>query len=229
MKFEIGHRPMFSTLNLWLDAGDEIVSQPEAMVSMTTGIEIAAKVGGQSNKGVLGGIRNLMSGESFFATIFRAKRDGQELILAPRLQGDIVHLSVCDETRYFLTQGSYLANSSDAWIDFKYGGVRGVMAKKGLYVMHTQGTGDFFCSSYGDVIYRELQTDESFVVDNRFVIAFSDSVTFQLVKATSKTVDAYFSGEGLVNRYTGPGTLIYQTRANPFSGSIFGKLISWLS
>ena len=221
---------MFATLNLELDEGDTIVAQPESMISMTTGIEIAAQMGGQTGKkGMAGGFRNLLSGESFFATIFRAKRDRQTLILAPRLQGDIVPLSIADGARYFLTQGSYLANVPGVRIDFKYGGVRGVMAKKGLYVMHTQGEGDIFCSSYGSVISRELGAGESFVVDNRFVIAFSDTIEFQLVKATSSTVDSYFSGEGLVNRYTGPGTLIYQTRANPFSGSLFGKLVAWIS
>lgn len=229
MNFEIGHRPMFATLNLELSENDSIVAQPESMISMTTGIEIAARVGGQTGKGFTGGLRNLMSGESFFATVFRAKRDDQSLILAPRLQGDIVHLHVSDGTRYFLSQGSYLANAPSVVIDFKYGGVRGVMAKKGLYVMHTQGEGDIFCSTYGSVIHRELREGESFVVDNRFVVAFSDTVQFQLVKATSSTVDSYFSGEGLVNRYTGPGKLIYQTRANPFSGSMFGKLIAWIS
>ena len=229
MKFEIGHQPMFATLNLTLDEDDSIVAQPESMISMTTGIEIIARVGGQTGQGFKGGLRNLMSGESFFATVFRGKRAGQSLTLAPRLQGDIVHLSIADGKRYFLTQGSYLANAPSVVIDFKYGGVRGVMAKKGLYVMHTAGEGDIFCSTYGSVIYRELADGETFVVDNRFVIAFSDTITFQLVKATSKTTDSYFSGEGLVNRYTGPGTLIYQTRANPFSGSVFGKLIAWLS
>jgi uncharacterized protein (TIGR00266 family) len=229
MKFEIGHRPMFATLNLTLDEDDSVVAQPESMISMTTGIEIVAKMGGQTDRGIIGGLRNLMSGESFFATIFRAKRSDQSLILGPRLQGDIVPLSISEGSRYFLTQGSYLANEPGVVIDFKYGGVRGVMAKKGLYVMHTKGEGNLFCSTYGAVIYKQLGEGESFVVDNRFVVAFSDSIEFQLVKATSSTVDSYFSGEGLVNRYTGPGTLIYQTRANPFSGSMFGKLISWIS
>lgn len=220
---------MFSTLDLELSEGDAIVAQPESMISMTTGIEIAAQIGGQTGKGIVGGFRNLLSGENFFATVFRAKRDGQSLTLAPRLQGDIVSLPIAEGSRYYLTQGSYLANVPSVQIDFKYGGVRGVMAKKGLYVMHTQGEGTVFCSTYGAVITRELSAGEPFVVDNRFVVAFSDTIEFQLVKATSSTVDSYFSGEGLVNRYTGPGTLIYQSRANPFSGSLFGKLISWVS
>jgi len=220
---------MFSTLSVSLDQNETIIAQPESMVSMTTGIELAARAGGQTGQGVKGGLRILMSGESFFATVFRAKRDGQSLILAPKLQGDIVHLSIKEGNRFFLTQGSYLANDPNVVIDFKYGGVRGLMAKKGLYVMHTQGDGDLFCATYGAVIYRELAADETFVVDNRFVVAFSDTVQFQLVKATKKAVDSYLSGEGFVNRYTGPGTLIYQTRANPFSGSMFAKLIAWVS
>ena len=35
MRFEIGHRPMFATLNLELDEGDTIVAQPESMISMS--------------------------------------------------------------------------------------------------------------------------------------------------------------------------------------------------
>ena len=59
---------------------------------------------------------------------------------------------------------------------------------------------------------------EHFVVDNRFVIAFSDTVTYQFVKATKRLKDSLLSGEGFVNRYTGPGRLYYQARSKPSSG-----------
>ena len=75
MRFEIGHQPMFATLNLTLDEDDSIVAQPESMISMTTGIEIIARIGGQTGQGVKGGLRNLMSGESFFATVFEIDND----------------------------------------------------------------------------------------------------------------------------------------------------------
>ncbi|MFT5093757.1 MAG: hypothetical protein ACI93T_002587 [Porticoccaceae bacterium] len=55
---------------------------------------------------------------------------------------------------------------------------------------------------------------------SRVVVAFSDSVKYQLVKATDSVKDSLMSGEGLVNRYTGPGRLIYQTRSKPGSGML---------
>jgi len=94
-----------------------------------------------------------------------------------------------------------------------------------LFLLHACGEGTVFCQSYGAVIDKELDEGEVFFVDNRFVVAFSDSVKYQLVKATESVQDSLMSGEGLVNRYTGPGRLIYQTRGKPGAGFI-GHLIN---
>ena len=57
-----------------------------------------------------------------------------------------------------------------------------------------------------------------FIVDNRFMVAFSDTVQYQLVKATNTVKDSVLSGEGLVVKYTGPGRVFYQTRGKPAVG-----------
>ena len=38
------------------------------------------------------------------------------------------------------------------------------------------------------------------------------------VKVAESIRQSYLSGEGLVNRFTGPGKLLYQTRARPSRG-----------
>jgi uncharacterized protein (TIGR00266 family) len=223
MQHTISHSPSHATLDFILNEGEEIFAQPDSLVAMSTSIEITARVSAQTQSKWLGGIRNLASGESLFTAVFRAKRDEAFLSLAPRYLGDIIHLKTSSDLGYFLTQGSYLASCGGLTIAFKYAGVQGMLAKKGLFLMQTSGEGDVFCASYGAIIRKQLAEGEKFVVDNRFVIAFSSTVNFQLVKASKDVVGSYFSGGGLVNRYTGPGEVIYQTRGKA-TGGFFTRL-----
>jgi uncharacterized protein (AIM24 family) len=91
--------------------------------------------------------------------------------------------------------------------------MKGWWAKTGVFFMHASGTGDLFCASHGAAVSTELADGERFVLDNRYVVAFTDTVKWELVKATQELSTSLMSGEGLVNRYTGPGTIVYQTRA----------------
>lgn len=221
MNYQILHAPTFSTLEIELDIGDGIMAQPNTMVCMTSGIGITAKAGANmGSRGLLGGIKGVLSGESFFTTIFRADKDGQKLSLAPPALGEIIELDVAKEGAYLLTRGAYLASMDGIKMKLKYGGFKGMLAKKGLFLLHASGENSVFCASYGQVVIKDLAEDERFIVDNRFVIAFSDTIKYELVKATKKLSHSFMSGEGLVNRYTGPGRLYYQTRAKLAAGFI---------
>ena len=103
--------------------------------------------------------------------------------------------------------------------------MKGVFSKKGLFLLHVSGTGTVFCQTYGAILERQLAEGEQFLIDNRYVVAFSDTITYQLVKASDSVRDSLMSGEGLLNRYTGPGHLFYQTRVKP-SISIIGHLLN---
>jgi len=218
LQHTISHGPNQATVDFVLNEGEEVLAEPESLLAMHTSIEITAKIGAQTTRKWWGAFRNLAAGESMFVAIFRAKRDGAFLSLAPRYPGNVLHLATTDQQSYYLTTGSYLASANGVSIDFKYAGMQGMLAKKGLYLMKTVGAGDIFCSSFGAIVHQHLSEGENFVVDNRFVIAFSETVTYQLVKASKDVVGSYFSGGGLVNRYTGPGVVIYQTRGRPTAG-----------
>jgi uncharacterized protein (TIGR00266 family) len=216
MEYSIQHRPVFSVLELRMDQAERVVAQPNSMLSMTSGILLSAAVGRRGEgSSWWSGAKSLMGGESFFTAEFTAKRDGQALVLAPANQGDILELDLREAGPFYLTGGSYLANIGNCNLKAKYGGMKGIMSKKGLFLLHVSGEGMIFCQSYGAIIRRDLVEDENFFLDNRYAIAFSDTIEYKLVKATESVKDSLMSGEGLVNRYTGPGTLYYQTRAKP--------------
>ena len=233
MEYHVNHAPVFSTLELSLSQDESVVAQPNSMLTMSAGIGITAHVGRQETTGNAGdpitttkkhswfsGVKNMLSGESFFTAEFRAKSDGQTVVLAPESYGDIITLELNEGAGFYLTRGSYLANTGATNVRIKYGGIKGLMSKKGLFLMQVTGAGNVFCQSFGAVIHRELEADETLLVDNRFMVAFSDTVTYQLIKATDSLQDSLMSGEGLVNRYTGPGHVYFQTRGKPTGGMI---------
>ncbi len=218
MDFTIKHSPVFSVLEIQLNEAESVVAQPNSMLSMTAGIGLRAQAGRSGSKsgaGWMGGVKNMLGGESFFTAEFFAKRDAQTLTLAPDSYGDILTIPLAGAGGYYLTRGSYLSNVGPCELKIKYGGVKGVMAKTGLFLLHASGEGTVFCQSYGAIVERELAAEENFFIDNKFVVAFADTITYQLVKATESLKDSLLSGEGLVNRFTGPGRVYYQSRGKP--------------
>ena len=226
MEFSIDYGPAFSVLNLKMQAGDVLRAEPKSMLCMSTGFDIKAVAGGHlENSGAVGSVKSFMSGESFFTTIYTAKRDDQKLTIAPEFEGEILVLDVSNSS-YLLTQGSFLASCDKINIQVSYAGMKGLIAKKGLYLMEASGEGHLFLSSRGKIISTTLKEDERIVIDNSYVIAFESTVTYELVKATEGLKDSFLSGEGLVNRYTGPGEVIYQTRAQERKGGLLTGLIN---
>lgn len=215
MQYEITHSPTFSKLDITMNTGEAILAQPNSMLCMTTGFELTAKFGGQMSGNRFGrGFKTLLTGESAFTAVFTAKRDGEMISLAPPELGEIIELPLAGAGGYFLTSGAFLACDDRVQIEMKYGGFKGWLSQKGFFLMHVAGEGHLFLASYGAVIQRDLADGERIVVDNRYVIAFSDSIKFELVKASKSLGHSIMSGEGLVNRYTGPGRMFYQTRGS---------------
>ncbi len=221
MEYCVKHGPVFSVLEFNFNEAELVEAQPDSMLAMTPGIQLTAKMGRRgAGSAWWSGIKGMLGGESLFTAEFRAKRDSQFLSLAPAANGDIFEIKLKDAGGFYLTRGSYLANIGTCSMQIKYGGIKGMMSNTGLFLLHVAGEGTVFCQSYGAVINKTLSENEHFVVDNRYVVAFSDTIRYQLVKATSSMKDAFLSGEGLVNRFTGPGILIYQTRAKQTVGLV---------
>ena len=255
MHWDIRHGPTFAVVHLTLDEGEQMRAQPGAMLSMSTGVDITIEAGGLSGKrGMLSGLKSMLSGEKYFTNVYVSSRDQQTLVLAPPDLGDVLELTlstdaapVADKANsstpdpkpqtldprpsaecargYYLTRGGYLASTPGANVKMSYGGLKGVMAQKGLFLLHATGQGTVFCASRGALVKHTLEEGERIVVDNRYVIAFEDTIGFELVKATKGLKDAYFSGEGLVNRYTGPGVLYYQTRGKTDTGGFLSRIV----
>ncbi|MFM9058371.1 MAG: TIGR00266 family protein [Planctomycetaceae bacterium] len=228
MRHEVLHGPAFSALRLDVDTGQSILAQPGSMLAMTPGFTVDVRAGlhMEGRRGIARGLRSMFGGESFFTVVYTAKRSGQHIVLAPDQMGEIRALETDPAGGLLLARGAFLACGPEVSFGLHNAGVHGVLATRGLFFLKTSGAGTLFVTSYGGIVEQTLVDGERFVLDNRNIVAFSDGMPFESVVLAGSLKDSFFSGEGFVVRFTGPGRVLYQTRARPSLGLLRGLVQS---
>ncbi len=207
MDYEIQYGPAYALGIIRLRSGEKIQAEAGAMVSMSDTIAISTGVQGGLFKGLK---RAVLGGESFFINTFEA-RDAGEVTIAAALPGDIIALEVRD--RPLLVQsGSFLAATPGVTIDTQWGGARTFFSREGLFLLRCTGEGTVWISSYGAIHLVELREGQRYTVDTGHMVAFDDSVRYEVGKAGSWK-STLLGGEGLVVKLTGPGRFYLQTRS----------------
>lgn len=220
MEFTIANGPVFTTLTVQMARGEKLKGEAGAMISMSPSIELQAK---SSGKGFLGTIAAAVGGESLFGSLFTAHEAG-ELVLAPAVPGDIIHLTLRGET--ILAQGgAYLAGAENLELSTQ-GSLKAMVSGEGLFLSKISGSGDLFLNSYGAIYIKELRPGETYIVDCGHIVAFESSVNYKLKKAAKGIFSTLASGEGLVGEYSGPGKLWIQTRNLKAFAGLLSPLIS---
>lgn len=208
MEFEIRNKPDFASLHLTLANGDQVVTETGAMMGMSVGLKMETNMKG----GLMGGLSRMVGGESVFLNTYTADADDMRLDLAPSAPGDMEHIHL-DDAAVMVQSGSYCACTPDITVDSKWGGAKSFFGGEGLIMLKCHGSGELWISSYG-AIHCE-QVNGTYIVDTSHIVAFDDSLTFQ-VKAISGGMKSFFlSGEGRVCEFTGTGRVWFQTRSAP--------------
>ena len=214
MEHEISNRPSFSMVTVSMERGESLRAESGAMVSHDTSIDMETNATG----GFLKSLSRSFGGESFFQNTFRAREPG-ELQLAAPLPGDLIHYRMTDETLY-VQSGSYIAGDESLDVDTSFGGAKSFFGGEGLFLLRVTGTGPLFMSSYGAIEAIDISDRDSFVVDTGHIVAFEDSVDFD-VRRVGGLKSVIASGEGLVCEFSGDGTVWIQSRSQ-------GAFLAWL-
>lgn len=214
MEHEISFSPAYSLLTVSLDTGESLRAESGAMVSHDTSIEMKTNATG----GFLKSISRSFGGESFFQNTFHATAPGEVQLAAP-LPGDIVHHELNNETVY-VQSGSYIAGDEDLDVDSSFGGSKSFFGGEGLFLLKVTGSGPLFMSSYGAIQEIDISGRDDFVVDTGHIVAFEDSVDFD-VRKVGGLKSTLASGEGLVCEFSGDGTVWIQSRSQ-------AAFLSWL-
>ena len=219
MEFGIRYRPSYSLLGVKLAPNEQVLVEAGSMVSMShdTQIDTHLNATGGLLKSIAVAIgRKVMGGETMFVNTFTAGPQGGQVMIAPSLNGDIIHFPL--NGSLLIQASSFLAASPAITVKLKFGGLKTMLGGEGLFLLSATGAGDLFINAYGGI--RELDLNGSFIVDTGHIVAFEDSLTFN-VKKVGSWKSTLFSGEGLVCEFSGKGKLWIQTRN-------LSALVAWL-
>ncbi|MEK6608631.1 MAG: TIGR00266 family protein [Myxococcota bacterium] len=219
MNTEILYRPGQSLARVTLAAGEAIVAESGAMVGMSTHVAIHTSARG----GLLAGAQRWLGGESFFVNTFTAQGAPGELLLAPRVCGDMTILDVGDGASWHLQSSAFVAAAPDVHIETGLGGFRTFFAGEGLFVLRASGRGPLLCGAFGAL--ERIDVDGKTIIDTGHLVAWDATLEWRVTTATSGLLASFFSGEGLVCEFTGRGTVWIQTRNPAEYGPAVARLL----
>jgi uncharacterized protein (TIGR00266 family) len=111
-----------------------------------------------------------------------------------------------------VTSGCYLAGDVSLNIETR-ASVKGFFAGEGLFIMRVTGSGVLLLSAFGAIHALQLQPGQPYIVDTGHIVAFSETMTYEVRRAARSLLGSFTSGEGFVAHFTGPGVLYTQTRS----------------
>lgn len=206
--WEIQYRGAFALAVIKLGAGSAISAEAGAMVSMSDNIELHSEMKG----GLMGALKRFGGGESAFVSTFTATGRPGEVTFAPGAPGDIVGLDVRNQA-FLVQSSSYMAGDSSLAVETRFGGMKSFLGGEGLFLLHIQGDGHLFLTSFGAIYRKRLSPGERYVVDTGHLVAWEAQMEYNIRKAAkSGFFRSMLSGEGLVAEFSGPGEILIQTR-----------------
>lgn len=211
MKYQILYQGAFPLVQLNLQQGEMVKAESDAMVAMSTTVDVEGKMDG----GILGGLARMVAGESFFFQTLTARRGPGEVLLAPSIPGDVVDIELDGSYSLIVQKDGFLAGSEGLQVSTKMQNLsQGIFSGEGFFVVKVSGQGIVFINSYGGIHVINLEQGQEYIVDNSHLVAWPDYMNYTIEKASSGWVSTFTSGEVAVCRFRGPGPVIIQTR-NP--------------
>ena len=220
MDYKILYPEAFPIVQLELNKGESLQAESDAMVAMSPTVDVE----GKSSGGFMGGLmRKVLTGESFFLQHLTANRGPGRVLIGHPLPGGIHPIELDGSHGLTVQKGGFLAASETVEIDTTAQNLtKGLFSGEGIFVLNIRGRGTVFVSSYGMIHPIEVPAGEEVIIDNGHLVAWPDTMQYEIEKASKGGLwSSIKSGEGLVCRFKGPGTVLIQTR-NPegFTGWI---------
>lgn len=220
MQVDIRHAPSFAVARCGLGGGEKVKVEAGAMSAHSSGMSLEAKVEGGMLKGLK---RSVLGGESLFVSTYTAPTEGGWVDVAAKLPGDLHVIDLDGSLSWVIERGNWLASDDAVNINTKWSGFKSLVGGEGGFMAHASGVGKVIVSSYGAIDVIKLAPSETVVVDTSHMLAFPDTVTYNLRRAVQgRSIQSMKSGEGFVFEFTGPGDILTQTRNQQ-------QLIAWIN
>lgn len=199
-EYQIEGRPDFAFLTVHVPANQTLKVEASAMATMDSNMQMKTKM--------RGGLARLLTGESLFVNEFTAANLPGSIGIAPGAPGDLEHIYLAGDTIY-LQSGGYVASSMGVTLDSQWQGLKGFFSGEGLFLIKCSGQGDLWFNTFGAMFC--MNVNGTYVVDTGHIVAFTDGLQYQIGRVGGYK-SLFFSGEGLVCKFSGQGKVWIQTR-----------------
>ncbi|WP_026477773.1 TIGR00266 family protein [Alkaliphilus transvaalensis] len=211
MEYKVLYDQAFPIVEIKLQKGESVKAESDAMVSMASTIDLDGKLEG----GLLKGLGRMLAGEKFFFQTLQANRGPGEVLLAPSIPGTVTDVTLDGSYSLCVQKDGFLAATEGIEVSTQMQNLtKGMFSGEGFFILKISGRGTTFISSYGAIHPINLEAGEEVIIDNSHLVAWPDYMNYKIEKASKGWISSFTSGEGLVCRFRGPGTVLIQTR-NP--------------
>ncbi|KAF2758530.1 DUF124-domain-containing protein [Pseudovirgaria hyperparasitica] len=201
--YRVSHRDTNTILTVQLAMGCPLVAKPGAMIAMSPSVTLKG--------GVKFSMKKLIAGGEMATSTYTGPG---ELLLAPAALGDISNIRLSGQEQWSVGKDAFLACTQGIVKEYKSQGFgKAMFSGEGLFVYRISGSGILWVTSLGAIIRKDLAPEEKYIVDNGHLVAWNCKYVLERV-ASGGIISGLSSGEGLVCKFTGPGTVFIQTR-NP--------------
>lgn len=211
--YRISHRDSNSIITLQLAMGCPLDAKPGVLIAMSPTVTLKGEYKFNLKRMIAGGD----IGHSTFI-------GPGEVLFAPGMLGDMTTIRLRGDESWSVGKDAYVASTQGVVKDYKRQGLgKAMFSGEGLWVYKMTGVGLLWITSFGAIIRKDLADGEKYIVDNGHLVAWNTKYIMERV-ASGGIMAGFASGEGLVCKFTGPGTVFLQTR-NPVSSENSRPLI----
>lgn len=223
MNVEIKHGPGNSAAIIELDPRETITSEAGAMISMSGDMDIKTTTHKKNSGGILKAMKRMLAGENFFLNHFTSGQRGGQLILGTSLSGDMA-VRELDNERLIVQAGSFVAAEESLDMDLGWQGFgKALFSGEAPFWLNISGSGKIIFNAFG-AIYP-IEVDGDVIVDTGHIVAFDETLEFDVTKAGGSWMTAILGGEGLVCKFRGKGTVWCRSHnAGSFGSTLGSKL-----
>jgi len=223
MQIEITHRPGNAAAKVHLEAGESITAEGGAMIAMSEHLQMETTTHKRNQGSILGALKRMVTGESFFLNHFSTQSAPGEVILATTLCGDMMEYQVGGPA-LVVQAGSYVASAPTVDMDMSWQGFgKALFSGESAFWIKLTGSGPAIINSFG-AIYP-IEVNGEYIVDTGHIVAFEESLNFEITKAGGSWISSMLGGEGLVCKFVGQGTVWCQSHNASSFGQALGPML----
>lgn len=207
MEINLLYKETSPIAQILLAAGEALNAESSSLLGMSTGVLVETKLRG----GQIKSFGRKDGEEAFYINTYRSQEYPVEVLLAPKMVGEITPLTL--KRRGLLVRATaFLAAEEQIEIDTAWRGGSSFKLSQGLRLLRCSGQGRMLLCSFGSVHRIELKEADTFSIDSDHLLACSEEVEMR-IRHLGGVRTSQILGKEILIELRGPGIVFLQTRS----------------